>query len=96
MYSKPAMTCLNIRCICMGSEAILYLNAILSVYRTIRTSTMSHQTAPTPTTGSPSPSLYGSKTFTHLEEHSSMVKLPYLWSKTKSKRKPLWLRNHHM
>ncbi len=36
---------------------------------------MNHQTAPTPTTGSPPPSLYGSITFTHLEENSSMVKL---------------------
>jgi hypothetical protein len=33
---------------------------------------------PPPTTGSPSPYLYGSITFTHLKENSSMVKLPYL------------------
>jgi hypothetical protein len=46
-----------------------------------RASTMSHQTAPPPTTGSPPPSLYGSITFTHLKENSSMVKLPYLCKK---------------
>ncbi len=38
-----------------------------------RASTISHQTAPIPP-----PSLFGSITFTHLEENSSMVKLPYL------------------
>ncbi len=49
---------------------------------------------PPPTTGSPPPTLYGSITFTHLEENSSMVKLPYLCEKVKGK--PVWLRNHHM
>jgi hypothetical protein len=43
-----------------------------------RESTISHQTSPTPPppTGSPPPYLYGSITFTRLEENSSMVKLP--------------------
>jgi hypothetical protein len=59
-----------------------------------RASTMSHQTAPTPTTGSPPPTLYGSITFTHLEGYSNMVKLPYLYEKARGK--PVWLRNHHM
>ncbi len=48
-----------------------------------RTSTMSHQTAPTPHSRQPSPSLYGSITFTYLEENSSMVKLPYLCEKAR-------------
>ncbi len=59
-----------------------------------RASTMSHLTAPPPTTGSPPPSLYGSITFTHLKKNSSMVKLPYLCEKAREK--PVWLRNHHM
>ncbi len=41
-------------------------------------STMSPQTVPTPPYSSPTPHLYGSITFTDLEENSSMVKLPYL------------------
>jgi hypothetical protein len=44
---------------------------------------MSHLTYPTLTTGSPPPSLYGSITLTHLEEYSSMVKLPYLCEKAR-------------
>jgi hypothetical protein len=59
-----------------------------------RASTMSHQTAPTPHYRQDSPSLYGSITFTQLEENSSMVKLPYLCEKARGK--PVWLRNHHM
>jgi hypothetical protein len=56
-------------------------------------SIMSHQTAPPPPGSSP-PFLYGSITFTHLEENFNMVKLPCLCEKAKGK--PVWLRNHHM
>jgi len=42
-----------------------------------RASTMSHQTAPTPYYRQPSPPLYGSKTFTHWERNSTIIKLPY-------------------
>jgi hypothetical protein len=38
---------------------------------------MSHQTSPTPHHRQHSPVLYGSITFTHLEENSSMVKIPH-------------------
>jgi hypothetical protein len=40
------------------------------------------------------PPLYGSRTITHLEENSGMVKIPYLCKKAKGK--PVWLRSHHM
>jgi hypothetical protein len=46
---------------------------------------MSHQTTPHPHTRQPSPPLYGSETFTHLEENFSMVKLPYLCKKFQGK-----------
>jgi hypothetical protein len=48
-------------------------------------STMSHQTAPTPHYRQPCPSLYGSITFAHLEENSTMVKLSYMCKKSKGK-----------
>jgi hypothetical protein len=76
MYGKLAMTCFKYQVYLHGSEAITYLNAVLwevtePVLGVIRL-------PPPPTTGSPPPSLYGSITFTHLEENSSMVKLPCL------------------
>ncbi len=88
MYGKLAMTCFKYQ-VC--SQAITYSNAIMWVVT--EPALMSHQTAPTPTTGSPSPSLHGSRTFTHLTENSSRVKLPYLCKKERGK--PVWLRNHY-
>jgi hypothetical protein len=76
MYGILAMTCFKYQVYLYGSEAITYLNAFLWVV-TERV-TMSHQTAPTPHFRQPPPSLYGNITFAHLEENSSIVKLPYL------------------
>jgi hypothetical protein len=81
MYGKLAMTCFKYLVYLYGSEAITYLNALLSFKATEPACTMSHQTAPIRTTGSPPPNLYGSITFTHLEENSTKVKLPYLCKK---------------
>jgi hypothetical protein len=74
MYGKLAMTCFKYQVYLYGSDAITYLNAFLWVVtepalRVIRL-------PPPPTTGSPPPSLYGSITFTHMEDNSSMGKLP--------------------
>ncbi len=74
MYGKLAITCLKYQVSLYGSEAITYLNALWVI-----------RLPPPPTTGSPPPSLYGSITFTHLEDNSSMVKLPYLCEKSKGK-----------
>jgi hypothetical protein len=71
MYGNPAMTCLKFQ---------VYLHVwfrnhhIFECYTLsgYRVSTMSIQTAPTPTTITPPPP-YGSITFTHLEEISCMV-----------------------
>ncbi len=60
-----------------GSEAITYLNDILSV----GTEPAPWVNCPPPPLQPPSthlhPSLYGSITFTYLEENSSMAKVPY-------------------
>ncbi len=76
MYGKLAITCFKFQVYLYGSEAITYLSAILWVVtepalRVIRLS-------PAPNTGSRPPFLYGSMTFTHLEDNSSMVKLSRL------------------
>ena len=52
MFGKLAMTCFKYQVYLYGSEAITCLNA-LSGYRA--SSTMSHQTAPTPHYRQPSP-----------------------------------------
>ncbi len=72
MYGKPAMTCFKYQdqVYLYGSDAITYLNALQSLRASYR---------------QPSSPLYGSLTFTHLEENSSMVKLiPMLKSKAKT------------
>jgi hypothetical protein len=76
MYGKLAITCFKYQVHLFGSEAITYLNAIRWKFsepalRVIRLS-------PAPTTGSRTPSLYGSMTLTHLEDNSRMVKLSRL------------------
>jgi hypothetical protein len=52
MYGKPAMTCFKYQCSCMVQKPSHFECYTLSGYRA---STMSHQTAPTPTKGSPPP-----------------------------------------
>jgi hypothetical protein len=69
------MTCFKYQVCLYGTEAIPYLNAFLWV--TTGPSQYVIRLLPTPTSGS-IPSLYGSIAFTHLEENSSMVKLPFL------------------
>ncbi len=54
-----------------SSEAITYLNAILWVVT--ESALLGIRLPPPPTTGSPPPSLYGSITFTHLEENSIVL-----------------------
>jgi hypothetical protein len=61
MYGKPAMACFKYQVYLYVSEAHHIFECFtLNGYRA---STMSHQTAPTPP-------LYGSITFTHLEDNS--------------------------
>ncbi len=83
MCGKPAITCFKYQVVLYGLKAITYLNAILWVATepAVWVTTL----PPPPTTGSPPPTLYGSITFTHLKENSCMVKLPYLFKKTKGK-----------
>ncbi len=92
MYGKIAITCFKYQVYLYDSEAITYLNAFLWVVT--EPALWVIRLPPSPTTGSPPPSLYGSITITHLEENSSMVKLPYLFLKERGK--PVWLRNHHI
>ncbi len=69
------MTCFKYQVYLYGSEAITYLNAIIWV---VIEPAIWVIRLPLPTTiGSTTPSLYGSITFTHLEENSSTVKLNY-------------------
>ncbi len=91
-YGNLAMTCLKYQVYLYGSEAITNLNDFLWVVT--EPALWVIKLPPTPTTGSPPPSLYGGITFTHLEENSSMVKLPYLCEKARGK--PVCLRKHHM
>jgi hypothetical protein len=74
MYGKPAMTCFKYQVYLYGSEAITYLNALLWL---IIGPALWVIRLPQPHYRQPSPPLYGSITFTHLEENSSMVNLPY-------------------
>ena len=76
MYGKLAMTSLKYQVYLYGSEANTYLNAFL--WLLTEPALLVIRLPPPPNTGSPHPSLYGSITFTHLKENSSMVKLPYL------------------
>jgi hypothetical protein len=73
MYGKPAMTCFKCQVYFYGSEAITYLIAILWLVQEPVLQVIIG--TPTPTIGSPPP-LYGSITFTHLEQNFSLVKLP--------------------
>ncbi len=87
---------LNIRCTCMVQKPPHIEWYTLSGYRA---STMSHQMIRLPPTllqeyRQPSPPLYGSITFTHLEENSGMVNFHTYVKKLKGK--PVWPRNHHM
>ncbi len=86
----PAMTCLKYQVYLFGSEAITYLNAFLWVVT--EPALWVIRLPPTPHYRQPSPSLYGSITFTHLEENSNMVKLPYLCEKARGN--PVWLKGH--
>jgi hypothetical protein len=80
MYGKPAMTCFKYQVYLYGSEAIIYLSAILWEV----TEPVLIRLPPPPTTGSPPPPpVYGSIAFTHFKENFSMVKLPYLCEKSK-------------
>jgi hypothetical protein len=56
------------------SGAVTYLNATLCV---VIEPALSNKAAPPPFTAGSPPPPYGSITFTHLEENSRMVKLPY-------------------
>jgi hypothetical protein len=71
MNGKLDMTCLKYQVYLYGSEAITYLSAFLWVVT--EPALWVIRLPPPHTTGSPPPSLYGSITFTHLEENSSMV-----------------------
>jgi hypothetical protein len=68
MYGKLSMTYFKYQVYLYGSEAITYLNAFLWVVTEPALRVI--KPPPTPITGSPP--------LTHLEENSSIVKLPYL------------------
>jgi hypothetical protein len=72
MYGKPAMTWFKYQVVLYGSEAITYFNAILWVVIELALCIMSLRlhTPPLGHYRQPSPPLYGSTTFTHLEENS--------------------------
>ncbi len=86
MYGKPAMTCFKYQVYLYGSEAITCLSAIEWLqsqhYQSSDCPPHPHLRQPSP------PPVYGSKTFNHLKENFSMVKLPYLCKKSKGK--PVW------
>jgi hypothetical protein len=74
MANLPCMTCFKYHVYLYGSEAITYFNAILRV--AAEPAAQHYQTPPPPPHDrQPSPSLYGSITFIHLEENSRMCKL---------------------
>ena len=77
MYGKQAMTCFKYQVYLYGPETITYLTAILWVVT--EPALWVIKLPPTPHSRQPSPTLYGSITFTHLEENFSVVKLPYLF-----------------
>ncbi len=77
MNGKPAITWFKYQVFLYGSEAITYLKLYFEWLQSQQYE--SSHCRPPPTTGSPSPTLYGSITFTDLKETSCMVKLPYLF-----------------
>ncbi len=91
MYGKPAMISFKYQMYLYGSEAVTYLNALLWVATEPAVWVI---WLPPPHNRQPYNPLYGSITFTNLEENSSMIKLQYLYKKAKGK--PVCLRNHHM
>ncbi len=83
------MTCYKYQVYLYGSEAITYLNAILQVIIEPALWVIRLPLPPPPPPSQhyrqPSLPLYGSITFTHWEENSSLVKLPYLYKNPKEK-----------
>jgi hypothetical protein len=77
MYGKPAMTWFKYQMYLYDSQSTTYLNAMLWVVTELALWVI--RLPPPPAYRQPSPPLYGSITFTHLEEKSSIVELPYLY-----------------
>ncbi len=69
------MTCFKYQVYLYGSETNTYLNAILSWLRSQHYESSDFPYSPLQAA---LPPLYASRAFTHFEENSSMVKLPYL------------------
>ncbi len=85
MYGKSAMICFKYQVYLYGSEAITYLSSILWVVT--EPALWVIRLPPTPLQAA-LPPVYGSITFTHLKENVSMVKLPFLFKKSKGQ--PVW------
>jgi hypothetical protein len=94
MYGKPAMTCFKYQVYLYGSEAITYLSVTVYFERLQSQHYESSDCPHPPLQAALPPPVYGSITFTHLEENFSMVKLPNLCKKSKGK--AAWLGNPHM
>ncbi len=78
MYSKPAMTCFKYQLYLYGSEAIIYLKAILWVVTKPALYVIRLPQPPLQAALPPHPPLYGSITITRLEENSCMARLTYM------------------
>jgi hypothetical protein len=77
MYGKPTMTCLNIRCTYMVQKAS---HIWMPYFVCLQSQHFESSDCPNlhpPSQSALPPSLYGSITFTHLENILSTVKLPY-------------------
>jgi hypothetical protein len=67
MYGKPDVTCFKYTVYLYNCMVQKNSNICMQFLSDYRVRNLSHQTAPTPHYRQPSPPLYGSITFTHLE-----------------------------